>query len=402
MRKRHGLTDRQVAALSRKPKRYAHPDPELIGHYLRVPPKTSRAPIAFAAVARDPDGKQIWTTVGTTDAMGIEQARELAREAIRRIRAGTPTSEPANATVRAVAEQWLERHVRKNNFRTARESERIVNKYIVPEIGDRPIADVRRIDTARLLDRVEDENGAPMADAVLKTFRAISRWFQQRDESYHPPLTAGMTRVTRGEGRRKRILSDDELRKLWNAGATSHAGAMYGAFIKLALLTAQRREKLRDLQWGDIDANGVWTIRTEAREKGNAGKLKLPQMALDIINAQPRFIGNDHVFSGRNGSAAATLFSGTYKADFDRASGVTGWRIHDLRRTARSLMSRAKVQTEISERVLGHAQEELIATYDQHDYQDEMADALRKLAALIERIVEPPSENVVALEQARA
>jgi integrase len=387
MGKRHGLTDRQVAALKRKTKRYTLPDPEQIGHYLRIPPKSSKAAIAFAAVARDTNGKQIWTTVGTTDAMGIEQARELAREAIRRIKAGRPTSEPANATVRAVAEQWLERHVRKNGFRTARESGRIVNKYILPEIGDRPIADVRRIHIAKLLDRIEDESGAPMADSVLKTFRAISRWFQQRDEGYHPPLTAGMTRVPRGEGRRKRILSDDELRKLWNTGAASHAGAAYAAFVKLALLTAQRREKLRDLRWDDIGPNGVWTIRTEAREKGNPGKLKLPQTALDVINARPRFIGNPHVFAGRNGRAAATLFSGTYKVDFDKLSGVSNWRIHDLRRTARSLMSRAGVQTEIAERILGHARDELIATYDQYDYATEMATALEKLAALIDRIV---------------
>jgi integrase len=194
-----------------------------------------------------------------------------------------------------------------------------------------------------------------------------------------------MARVSKAAGRRKRTLSDDEIRKLWHTGASSHAGAMYGAFLRLGLLTAQRREKLRDIRWDDI-RDGVWTIRTEPREKGNPGKLKLPQMALDVINAQPRFIGNDHIFAGRNGSAAATLFSGTYKEDFDRACGVTGWRLHDLRRTARSLMSRAGVQTEIAERVLGHAQGELIATYDQHDYATEKADALEKLAALIQTI----------------
>jgi integrase len=385
MPKRHGLTDRQVAMLSRKDKRRTMPDPELIGHYLRVPPKTSRAPIAFTVVARDPKGTQIWKTVGTTDTLGIDKARELAKQAIRTIKAGRP--ETTGSTVRDIAEQWLERHVRKNGHRTARESERIVSRHILPEIGDRPIADVRRIDMAKLLDRVEDENGAPMADSVLKTYRAISRWLEQRDESYHPPLTSGMTRVPRGEGRRKRILSDDEIRKVWNVAPTNHGTAAYGAFVKLALLTAQRREKLRDLRWDDIDANGVWTIRTEAREKGNAGKLKLPKLALDVINSQPRFISNPHVFAGRNGSSAATLFSGTYKSDFDKACGVTDWRLHDLRRSARSLMSRAKVQTEISERVLGHAQDELIATYDQYDYATEMAEALEKLAGLIKQIV---------------
>jgi hypothetical protein len=60
------------------------------------------------------------------------------------------------------------------------------------------------------------------------------------------------------------------------------------------------------------------------------------------------------------------------------------------------------VQTEIAERVLGHTQGELIETYDRHSYADEMAAALEKLAALVERIANPPAENVVPLEHARA
>ena len=84
------------------------------------------------------------------------------------------------------------------------------------------------------------------------------------------------------------------------------------------------------------------------------------------------------MFAGRNGRSIGPAFgSGTYKAAFDKLCGVTSWRVHDLRRTARSLMSRAGVQTEIAERVLGHAQSELIEIYDRHHYQDEMAGALR-------------------------
>ena len=177
-------------------------------------------------------------TLGSADAIGIEQARELAREAIRRIKAGKPTSEPAKPTVRAVAEEWLERHVRGNKLRTERERGRIISRYIVPRIGNRVFADVRRKDIAELLDRIEDESGKPMADGVLKTFRAISKWVQQRDESYNPPLTAGMSRVPKGEGRRKRILADDEIRAVWGVQG------QYGDFVRLALFTAQRREKL--------------------------------------------------------------------------------------------------------------------------------------------------------------
>lgn len=101
-------------------------------------------------------------------------------------------------------------------------------------------------------------------------------------------------------------------------------------------------------------------------------------------------VGNPHVFAGRDGSASAAILSGTYKTIFDKLCGVSDWRVHDLRRTARSLMARAGVQTEIAERVLGHAQDELIETYDQYDYQSEMADALERLAASVEQIVDVP------------
>src|SRR5262245_5314860 len=99
-----------VSALPRKEKRYTLPDPEQLGHYLRVPARTSRAPIAFAAVARDPNGKQVWVTLGGANELRIDLARELARDAIKRIKAGKATSEPGKLTVRDVAEEWLERH----------------------------------------------------------------------------------------------------------------------------------------------------------------------------------------------------------------------------------------------------------------------------------------------------
>jgi integrase len=193
-------------------------------------------------------------------------------------------------------------------------------------------------------------------------------------------------------------LNDDEIGKVWQAAEVS---GQFGALVRLLLLTAQRREKLHTLRWDEIDARGVWTIRTENREKGNPGKLQLPKIALDIIEAQPRLVGNPYVFAGRNGASWAAI-SGQYKREFDDNCGVSGWRIHDLRRTARSLMSRAGVQSEHAERVLGHAIGGVEGIYNRHTYDAEKADALRKLAALIERIVTPPSPDVVSLEHARA
>jgi integrase len=378
------LNDQQVAALPRREKRYNLPDPEQRGHYLRVSPDRA-TPISYAAVARGPSGKQVWATLGTTETLGVEQARNLAREAVRRLKAGEPTVEADKPTVKAVAEQWLDRHVRKNGFRTRYEIERNVSRYIVPHIGGRDIADVRRKDVAELLDRVEDNSGAPTADVVLKTLRSIARWHQERDESFSATFITGLKKRTPKEDReRSRMLTDDEIRAVWKTGAAS---GVYGAAVRLLLLTAQRRDKIATMQWGDIQGD-IWTIRTEPKEKGNPGRLKLPKVALEILDGLPKFAGNPYVFAGRKG-AFALLDNGRYKRDFDATCGVTGWRLHDLRRTARSLMSRAGVQSEHAERVLGHAIGGVEGIYNRHSYDAEKAMALAKLAALIEQIVNP-------------
>jgi len=392
--RRRGLTDKMLAAKKRKAKRYIEADPELRGHYVRIPPS---GPIVFASVARNPYGKQIWTTIGTSSELNIAQARERARETIRRIKAGLPAIEPVKARPESVAmvmENWLARHVQKNKLRSAAEIQRIARKYILPYWADRTFTDIRRSDIAALLDVIEDQHGPAMADGVLRILRSIASWVQSRDDSYAPPFVRGMKRVPKEIHERSRILDDNELRQIWRAA--DEAGR-YGDLVKLLLLTGQRLAKVLSIKWSDINDSGVWTIDTQAREKGNAGRLLLPQAALDTIRSQPRFVSNSYVFAGRGATGWKPSFRD--KPLFDERCGVTGWRLHDLRRTARSLMSRAGVQSEHAERVLGHVIGGVEGVYDRHSYDGEKARALAELAALVERIVSPAPDVVVPLRE---
>jgi integrase len=104
------------------------------------------------------------------------------------------------------------------------------------------------------------------------------------------------------------------------------------------------------------------------------------------------------VFGTKNGKPITGFWK--YKLDFDKACGVSGWRIHDLRRTARSLMSRAGVNADIAERCLGHVIGGVRGIYDRHEYFDEKKRAFEALASQIERIVNP-QENVVSIEGKR-
>jgi integrase len=395
--RRRGLSDRQIAALPKRPKRYVIPDPELRGHYVRVPPA---GPNVFAAVARDPYGKQVWATLGAADVMKISDAREQARTAITRIKAGKPAVEPPVVkpdTFQAVAENWLKRHVEAKKLRSRDEFVRILRKYVYPFWGEREFVSIKRSDVAALLDHVEDNHGPRQADVVLSIIRAIANWQATRDDDYRSPFVRGMTRSDAHASRRDRILDDDELQKLWRV--TGESGT-FGALVRVLLLSGQRLAKVTTMKWSAVDVDGVWTIPTAAREKANAGKLQLPKLALDVIRAQPRMASNDHVFAGRSVGPINNMYDN--KAALDRKLNFAEpWVLHNLRRTARSLMSRAGVQPHIAERVLGHAIKGIEGTYDRHAYDDEKSDALAKLARLIEIIINPPADNVRQLKRRR-
>jgi len=400
---RKSLTDAGVAALKPRAQRYAHPDPMLAGHYVRVTPSGAKS---YVAVTRDPtSGKQVWATIGPADLMTVEEAREKAREAIKRVQAGKPAFEtPVKAeSFEDVAEQWMKRHVAAKGLRSAPDLARLLKTHVYPRWGNRPFLDIRRSHVAALLDEIEDNHGARQADYILAIVRSVMNWRAARSDDYSAPISRGMRRTNPKERARARMLGDEELRAVWKA-AESDGG--FGAFIRLLLLTAQRREKVASMRWQDIASDGTWTIPAGAREKGNAGELKLPPAALKVIEAQPRIGENPYVFAGRSvkGREHACLsgFGKRKRAIDEKVAAelpdVPPWTLHDLRRTARSLMSRAGAPSEHAERVMGHAIAGVEGIYDRHAYFDEKAEALAKLAQLIDAIVHP-RDTVVTMRK---
>ena len=251
---------------------------------------------------------------------------------------------------------------------------------------DRELTGIRRSDITALLDQVEDGHGRHTADATLTVVRNVMSWYAARHDDYAPPVVKGMRRTQPHQIARARVLSDDEIRAIWNwAGACG----TFGALIRMCLLTAQRSRKIASMKWSDVEGD-VWTIASESpREKGTAGKLTFPALALAVIEGQPRLASNPHVFAGAAGRPYSNWTGGKAALDAKLPPGVPHWTIYDLRRTARSLMSRAVVLSEHAERVMGHSIGGVGGTYDRYDYGREKDDALSRLAGLIERIINP-------------
>lgn len=345
-------------------------------------------------------------TIGQYPDLKLKDARKAAEDF-------DPDAAAASAeagSFREVAESWIKHYVAPKGLRSRDEIERQLSHYVYPRWERTPFFEIRRSTVNGLLDKVAEKHGRSQADAVLATLRAMMNWFQTRDENYVSPIVRGMKRDHRSADQRKRsrVLTDAEIRAVWNA-----AEGQFGGIVKLALLTGSRREKIAQMKWEDV-ADGVWTIRAEAREKGNAGALKLPRTALDVIEAQPEIDGNPYVFSGslrgrrhKPAKPAGPPHFNAWsqrKAELDKRlpADMKPWVIHDLRRTARSLLARAGVSDRVAEAVLGHVIAGVEGVYNRHSYTEEKGEALAKLAALIEQIVNPPDRtNVVPLEARR-
>jgi integrase len=292
-------------------------------------------------------------------------------------------------TFQRIAENYLAREGKA--LRTVDQRRAMLDRLVYPRLGDRPIDDIRRSDIVKLLDEIEDENGPVMADRTLATVRKIMNWHASRSDEFRSPIVRGMARTKSKERARARILTDDELRATWKAADAM--SAPFGAYVQFLLLTAARRREAAEMTWTELEGTD-WTL-PEARNKVKINLVRpLSPAAQDVLGKLPRIGKTGYVFTtdGRSGLGGFSNF----KRKLDRAAGVSGWTLHDLRRTARSLMSRAGIPSDHAERCLGHVIGGVRGVYDRHEFHPEKKRAYEALAAQIERIVNP-QPNVISM-----
>jgi integrase len=279
-------------------------------------------------------------------------------------------------------------------LRSARERLRTFEVLIYPKLGALPVDSIKRSHIINLADTIASKNGPVMADRALAYLRRVFSWHAARTDDFNSPIVRGMMRTS---GRsRDRILNDDELRAVWHAAANA---GVFGQMVRFILLTAARRGEAARLCWSEV-SGVVWTLPA-ARNKTKVDLLRtLPWVAYDLLAAMPRHKGCPFAFT--NDGTTAIGGHSKFRAALQKASGTAGWTLHDLRRTARSLMSRAGVPSDHAEHVMGHLLAGMKKTYDRYQYADEKRIALEKLAALIDTIVDPAADNVVSITNRRS
>jgi integrase len=391
MKAKKPLTDRAIRSLQPTPegKRRIVWDAIVPGLGIRV---TDRGVKTFVLVTRYPGSTSpAPRSLGVYGGITLEAARTKAREWLALIAGGIDPEQHAarkrEQTFQAISEQYFLRKAKAHRSRAATEA--TLARLVYPAFGARPIEAINRSDIVRLLDRIEDERGPVMASQTLNIINRVMNFHASRTDDFRSPIVRGMSR---GAGQaRSRILDDDELRAIWKATADY---PVFGALLRFILLTATRRNEAAHMRWSELNGDRTWIIPA-ARYKTNLDHL-IPLSALAFSVLPER--NGDFVFSlnGRNAIGGY----GRCKQAIDEASGVSGWVIHDLRRTARSLLSRAGVPSDHAERCLGHVIGGVRGVYDRHEYFDEKARAFEALAGQVQRIINP-KDNVVPIGSKR-
>jgi len=324
-------------------------------------------------------------SLGVYGAISLEAARIKARQWLTLIANGVDPTDDAirrqKETFQAIAEQYFVRKAAGHRSREATEA--TLERLVYPTLGHRAIEAINRSDIVKLLDRIEDERGPVMASQTLGIIGRVMNFHASRSDDFRSPIVKGMARGA--SDARSRVLNDDELRAIWNATVDG----VVGALLRFILLTATRRNEAGQVRWSELK-DGEWIIPA-ARYKTKLDHLiPLSGLAQSILpEARGEFVFSEN---GRNPLGGL----GRRKLAIDNASGVKGWVIHDLRRTARSLMSRAGVPSDHAERCLGHVIPGVRGVYDRHEYFEEKARAFEALAGQVQRIIDP-QPNVVGM-----
>ena len=229
-----------------------------------------------------------------------------------------------------------------------------------------------------------EQRGAPAAaNKTLKSIKTFLRWCVGRAILDQSPAEG--VPLPAKEVARDRVLSDKELAQV--VLAARRMGGPYGGIVELLVLTGQRREEVARLKWEELDLVGrIWTLPKSRTKNSKEHVVHLSEASTGVLKRADKH--GPFVFSVL-GAGPFNQFSRA-KRQLDQLSGVTGWRLHDLRRTCVSGMARLGIAPHIADKILNHQSGTIsgvAAVYQRHEFLTQRREALEWWGAHVADIV---------------
>ena len=243
-------------------------------------------------------------------------------------------------------------------------------------LADLPIEEIEKQHVLQVLDAAVARGAKVAGWHAYRYLRTILTWAAGRDLIARNPLDRidlKATRSTMMEGKRDRVLEAKEIARLWPV-LEADAGNVYSAVLRVAALTAQRINEVTTMKWADIDlGSAMWSQSVNKSDRPHL--VPLSAAAVEIIRAQPERRGVPYVFTTMAGGPLNRRTSNIYRSTtvWSERSGVTGWRPHDWRRTAATILAKAKVPPVVVEQLLNHSPgagkgSAVASIYNRHSY----------------------------------
>jgi len=311
-------------------------------------------------------GKRKRMTLGTyipDRGMGLAEARQKALDSLAELGAGeVPTAAKSKQpTFEETTEDFLTVYPKQRALRpaTVKEYRRQIENELVPVFGNRMLKSIRRRDIVQFLDSIAFERvrgskdgkktvGSPvMANRLKATLSCIFTFAQERELIDVNPCFRLADRTE--EKSRDRVLTEEEIRKLW--ADWSKRSPVMSASFKIMLVTGARSAEVKRMRWADIDeAEMLWTIPAETAKNGREHVLPLTDTVLKLLRGLPRT--SDYVFAADTIQGHMQWMQKT-TARIRKDTGIE-WTSHDLRRSCATWLSRIGVDDLLIGRILNH------------------------------------------------
>ena len=377
------LTDAKLKALKAPVEGQAeYSDPEVPGLRVRIGTTGTKTFILRKRVA----GRIRNISLGRYGPrFGLADAHRKARAILSDLEAGkAPNVAPKRSskaeTVGGLMPAYL---ASKASLRSLVNVQRIVNRYILPALGDRLADAVTRANVTALIDEI-GATKPEMARAVYAQLSAFFTWAMPRLErlAANPCRDAGRPPKAKA---RDRVLTDAELIGLWHVADAEPLP--WGPALKLLILTGARRNEVFEADRAEFDAKAAeWTVPPARAKNGHTHIVPLSDAAIALLKAVPEVDGSAKLFpasgnieNGPSGySRAQSRFRASLNKQLDR-DGCKHWTLHDIRRTVATGLQRLGVRFEVTEAVLNHvsgAKGGIAGVYQRHDWKAEKRTAL--------------------------
>jgi integrase len=265
-------------------------------------------------------GRKRRLTLGTPEKITLADARDLAADALKLVAKG---KDPAKAkrdarapgTVADMVDEFHKRYLKQ--LRSGAETKRLLDREVVRKWGTASVKEIERGDLIALLDKISDRGSPYTANRTLAAVRKLWGWAIERGIADTSP--AVNVRPPAVEVKRDRVLSDSELLEVWHAA--EDLGQPFKAFVRLLILTAQRRSEVAQLRPCDLDdlkAPTLWTLPREMTKADRLHTVPITPMAAAEIAALPLNATDEWAISSTGGDTRVSGYSKA-KARLDKA-----------------------------------------------------------------------------------